>query len=423
MADTGIGSLLGSIKLLGGAYDPQAQLDALLAEWKSYFTESQLAQLTVATLNEWKAEAEAYFASPTRAKELELLQRASDDPIEGLGIVLTSLPAAMGRSAQGLWDSYFNEQTETGFTGGKIHYFEVAPGTDLDTAHQKFLIVSDLHRDDANNDDRGMFQRGSIDHFKSNVKLYERVLDYARDGGYTFIEAGDCEELWFVRSVADYPKINGTLDVAEKLRMIIASHPTIYERLRTLHGQKRYFRMYGNHDSFLKPDGTDDSVFQVLKAEMEKGLTNTPFEIYDGFVIEGVKTMLDHSSLDILLELHDAAATGQPVRDLVAQLLIGRLGMDSNDYTARANLLVTHGHQFDFWNCPENQILGLLNANTVGMVIDRNMDPFIDIRGFAMQGNPYIDFADAFASWPFFNSFLSSDQARRFAHQIQHAPS
>ena len=422
MAKNPLELLAADLKLLGRGADPQAQLDALLTEWKGYFTESQFAQITVDKLNAWKADAEAYFASPTRARELELLERASKDPVEGMGIVLTSIPAAMGRSVQRWWNFFFSEQTPSGFTDGKIQYFKVPQGTDPNTSHPKFLIISDLHRDDAINDDCGMFQRGSIDHFRYNVKLYERVLDWASAGGYTLIEAGDCEELWFVRDVATYPRVNGTLDIATKLHQIITSHPTIYSRLRTLHGDGRYFRMYGNHDSFLKPDDTgNDSVFQVLKKEMETGLTNKPFQIYDAFVIEGVKTMLDHSSIDVVLEIGYALGTGQTPAALLDQLLLGRLGMDSNDYTQRTNLLVTHGHQFDFWNCPENEILGLLNANTVGMLIDRNMDPFLDIRGFAMQGNPLIDFADIFSSWPFFNSFLSSDQARRFAHQIQHA--
>ena len=85
-------------------------------------------------------------------------------------------------------------------------------------------------------------------------------------------------------------------------------------------------------------------------------------------------------------------------------------------------MLITHGHQFDFWNCPENQILGLLIANSVGMFVDRNMDPFLDVRGMALQGNPFIDFADAFARWPVFNSWVSHDQSVRFAHEVQHMP-
>ena len=107
----------------------------------------------------------------------------------------------------------------------------------------------------------------------------------------------------------------------------------------------------------------------------------------------------------------------------LANVLRGRLGMDSGDYSIDTRMLVTHGHHFDFWNCPENQILGLLIANSVGMfIVDRNIDPFLDIRGIALQGNPYIDFADAFAGWPVFNSWVSHDPSVRFAHQVQHMP-
>ena len=55
------------------------------------------------------------------------------------------------------------------------------------------------------------------------------------EGNYTLIEAGDCEELWFVRDVASYPQVGGRLNTAEKLHQIIVSHPTIYARLRALH--------------------------------------------------------------------------------------------------------------------------------------------------------------------------------------------
>ena len=204
----------------------------------------------------------------------------------------------------------------------------------------------------------------------------------------------------------------------------------VYDRLKALHRDGRYFRMYGNHDSFLKPivdrNGVvvDDSVAQTLRDVMEAGEGAPPFTIYDGFVIGGVKTMTEQSGLDLAGTLAAYATSGftqAAAETMLRDLVRGRLGLDANDYTEKTQMLVTHGHQFDFWNKPENEILGLLIANTVGLFVDRNMDPFLDLRGIAVQGNTWIDFEDLLAGLPVFNSWVSRGPSLRFAHQVQHA--
>jgi hypothetical protein len=413
-------SLLSALNVIAALGDPGAEMNSFLSEWASFFeTEASIDPDELADLQQTMSD---YLSSPNRRDELELVEAAARNPLLGITLVLEALPTIVKREAQRIWELIFAEQSEDGgiSAGWNIKEDFPAPrapivGDDEDPG-VKYLIMSDLHRDAAS-DDVGILESGSIDHFKANSELYGRIVNFARDEGYILIEGGDCEELWFVRDADDYEKKNGRLDIAKKLEEIIDSHPAIYNTLRELHVAGRYFRIYGNHDSFLKPDGNDDSIAQVLRDFM-----GPDFEIFDAFVIPGVKGMMEQTAFEILTDTVKLAAGEMPPDDYVANVLRGRLGMDSRDYSADTKMLITHGHQFDFWNCPENQILGMLIANSVGMFVDRNMDPFLDVRGIALQGNPYIDFADAFARWPVFNSWVSHDQSVRFAHEVQHMP-
>jgi len=424
--------LTGLLDALDLLLKPQASGDpplaALLDEWKKFFKGS-VAEPTAQELAAWRARLGTMAAMPDRLGELQLLKEASLHPLLGLTLVLAALPQIAARQAQSVWSQAFVEEGEHGMPAGWSMARLTAPGVANGPGGRdtRYLIFSDVHRDDAS-DDQGDLQLGSIDHFKGNAALYQRILDHAISGGYTVLEAGDCEELWFVRDAADYPsKTVGTeqvLDVEAKMRAIVASHPAIYDRLRQLHRDGRYVRIQGNHDSFLKQVGADDTVGQVLKARMDAGAPAglDPFRIWDCAVIEGVKNMQEHSGLGILGELRGFATGQTSAQGLATKLMSGRLGMDANDYTDKRRMLVCHGHQFDPWNCPDNEILGLLIANTVGTMADRWMDPLLDARGFALQGNPLVDFGDMFAGLPVFDSWPSEQSAVQFAHRIQHMP-
>ncbi|MDC3984474.1 hypothetical protein [Polyangium jinanense] len=409
----------------------------LLQQWKSYFETAPNVTVTPEQLSAWSTLLTNLIAAPDRPQELELIETACENPLLGLSLILASMPGTAKRQAQRWWNLHFAEQSspERGSDGTPI-VWKIKDGTTADwtvktlpppspgsgpgTA-RKYLIFSDVHRDAAT-DDKGLFQSGSIDHFKRNAQLYQRILDYAITNGYTVIEGGDCEELWFIRSIQEYPrKSDGSLDIAAKLSEIVSTHPSIFERLRTLHKQGRYFRTYGNHDSYLRKAGTDDSVWQVLKTEMEKN-NSGPFQLYDAFVIDGVKTMMEQGIADVLTDaakLLVGQTTKEQLRD---NLLIGRLGLDAGAYTEKCRMLVCHGHQFDPWNSANNQILGQLISNTVATYVDKKMDPFLDLRGFAWNGNPLLEFDDLFSRWPVFDSWPARSSAVRFAHQVQHMP-
>ena len=199
----------------------------------------------------------------------------------------------------------------------------------------------------------------------------------------------------------------------KQLQETIDSHPEVYAKLRSLHHRGRYFRIYGNHDSYLR----DPDMLAVLKAEMEKpvdGEPGKPFEIYDFLVIDDVKKMTESSLF------RDLGRDGTITLDELPSRI--GLGMDSRDYTQSCRMLVTHGHQWDFFNCDSNNWLGKLVSNAVATPVDRAMDLAIDARGLALSGSPTIDFRDALANLFIFDSWPGREPAVKFAHTVQHLP-
>lgn len=100
--------------------------------------------------------------------------------------------------------------------------------------------------------------------------------------------------------------------------------------------------------------------------------------------------------------------------------IFNRFGLDFDPYTCKKPLIVTHGHQWDFWNCDANNLVGKLFANTVGVTFDMINDPFTDMGGINYGGSALVNFHDIFADLFVFNNFPTHVPARRFAHTIQH---
>ena len=270
----------------------------------------------------------------------------------------------------------------------------------------KYLIFSDVHRD-AGSDDRGRITFGSIDHFTVHKQMYLDLLEWADNDGYTVIEAGDGEELWFIR---DFESFNGP---AAMLSEIIATHQPIYDKLADMHSRSRYYRIIGNHDSYLR----DQPVFDVLAAQFPDG---EPFQFYDHLIIPDVLTMND-GLLDFVFDYFGTEPDERRDQfiERFQQQTLGRIGLDSDVYINKKPLIVTHGHQWDFWNCDRNNLVGKLFANSVGVPVDMLLDPFIDIGGIHGSGNISVNFADVLAGLPVANNFTAYAPSRKFAHEIQ----
>lgn len=291
---------------------------------------------------------------------------------------------------------------------------------------RKFLIVSDMHRD-AESDDAGVLQFGSIDHFKDNRQLYACVVRWAKHNGYTLVENGDSEELWYIREAWEHPSPKS------KLLDILQSNGGIYADLWELHAEGRYLRIIGNHDSYVRDmmqpesrNGVQRPWFQwawwdAAKASRPSLASSpdsvAPFRLLDFLVIDGVKTMDEH---DLFAAVGDSIEVVSDPAAAVRSLIEGRLGMDAAAYTDRRPMLVCHGHQFDVWNNDATGLIGKLISNGVGVPVDRLTDPFLDLKGIAVGGSPFLDFRNLLARVPVANSWLAQNVAVRMAHEIQH---
>jgi hypothetical protein len=237
----------------------------------------------------------------------------------------------------------------------------------------RYMIFSDTHRDPP------VDAEFRIDHFTRNRGLYLRALSWCDENGYTVLENGDCEELWFEPTFDPARR----LSKRDRLQRIVDAHQDVYDVLARLEGQGRYYRTMGNHDSYLWED-------EDLRAWVA---AHPAFPaIHGGFVIDGVKTMDD---------------------------FLPHIGLDPDAYTSRQAMLLMHGHQFDFWNCDEHNRLGKFIANAIGVVADALDDVAYDFRGIDYQGHPLLETWDVLTPVAPFDNWPPAEIARTWAEAIE----
>jgi UDP-2,3-diacylglucosamine pyrophosphatase LpxH len=361
------------------------------------------------------------YAEGEPKREILLLE-ASRYPFFGILLFLVALVKAMKKPMP--WLDLYGKNIEE-MTDLKVKRLKPPKEDNDPTQTVKYLILSDVHRDVGDNN-LEQFKFGRLDHFKGNSGLYLQILNYADENGYTVIEAGDCEELWYIRDFDEFEGYNQWWEPYKKwVEKIIGSDSVnkhnheVYKKLRELHKKQRYFRCQGNHDSYLR----DENVVQPLKDFMEAD-GGGAFEIYDFLIIPGVKTM----GIDLGLR-DDFLDSNVPFEDKLDRLkgaIVDNintrrfLGFDSRPYNEFKQLLIAHGHQWDFWNCDEHNLLGKLITNIAAVPADSFMDPFVDTEGIAFGGTPFMNFQNIAAetlvlsSWPVFRPALKQ------AHDIQH---
>lgn len=272
----------------------------------------------------------------------------------------------------------------------------------------KYVILSDMHRD-APEDvvDEYFFD---LSHFSKNRDLFLRALKYYREQGYTVIENGDCEELWFVPSVR---RNKGTKARAQSIIDPAGPNREVYALLSELHRQGRYFRTRGNHDDFWvqSPENTE-----LLESTW---FTDGPheFKVWDALIIPEVLTMHD----DYLEALKRIAAARQGSTSLNIDDLVDLfpVGLSPYRYKQRAPLFIFHGHQTDFWNCDEHNFLGKTLVNSVGIVADAMTTFPYHLRGIDFAGNPIVKFSNVFARVPVANTWRPEDVAITLSRRIE----
>ena len=145
--------------------------------------------------------------------------------------------------------------------------FETAKELRFDNT-SKIVLVSDCHRGD-----------GSwTDSFAHNYSIYYSALKHYYSSGYTYIELGDCDELWKNKFFGDISKI----------------YVDIFRLLSRFHTEDRLHIIFGNHDKEKR-----EAVF--LKEHMGRyyesrsGSYEPLFEnidIHEGLILRHIETDL-----------------------------------------------------------------------------------------------------------------------------------
>lgn len=89
----------------------------------------------------------------------------------------------------------------------------------------RYVIMSDCHRGDGSKSDE----------FLKNKNSYTAAMDYYWKNGFTYVEAGDGDELW-----------------EHDFKHIIRANRAVWEQLLQFHHAGRLIRMWGNHDLDLR---------------------------------------------------------------------------------------------------------------------------------------------------------------------------
>ncbi len=130
--------------------------------------------------------------------------------------------------------------------------------------HSRFCIISDCHRGDGT----------SNDNFLKNQSLYFTALKYYYTNDFTYIELGDGDELWELRSMSQ----------------IIEIHNNVFWLLSLFYQQDRLYMLYGNHDMEKKTPGYSERVcgtYFCTDTQCRKPLFPN-LTVHEGLILENI---------------------------------------------------------------------------------------------------------------------------------------
>jgi hypothetical protein len=307
--------------------------------------------------------------------------------IKGLGILM--LPALVIKALltpMRIWEWFGQDVLKLKQKDRPLKVKEL--GAPSETAHRKYMIFSDLHFDAPEDVRNPVFF--DVSHFTKNKDIYLNALNYCESKGYTVIENGDCEELWYPPGMTDG-------DPLPRARSILNKHADVYDILLRMHQAGRYFRLRGNHDDYWVNNGNMGPLRQCFK--------DPNFTIWDALVIPEVKTM-ESELWEVLWKIvkeWDDLDSQEILERLLDQI---PLGLSPDHYHSKKPLFILHGHQLDFWNCDEHNYLGKAITRGIAFPAD-GIDalPYF-LKGIDWDGNPLIKFWDILAKifpwdyWP-----------------------
>lgn len=131
---------------------------------------------------------------------------------------------------------------------GKRHSGVVIP---FNYEQDRFIIFSDQHKGG----------KDGADDFMAAEQNYNHALRYYYGQGYTFINLGDCEELW----------------ECAPAKVMAANHATLQEEAR-FQQQRRYLRVFCNHDLQWH--------YKVPRLQFLKPVFGKKLKVYEGIILQ-----------------------------------------------------------------------------------------------------------------------------------------
>ena len=134
---------------------------------------------------------------------------------------------------------------------------------EFNSTTDKFIVFSDQHKGN----------KDSADDFKNCEATYIAALQFYHVQSFTYINLGDCEELWKYKPENVLPHINVALQAEAAFQ-----------------SDKKYYRSFGNHDIIWKNKWDVD---RLLKNNFK-----LPLPVSEGILL---KTSIDHQPLTVFL--------------------------------------------------------------------------------------------------------------------------
>ncbi len=128
--------------------------------------------------------------------------------------------------------------------------------------NSKIVLMSDCHRGSGNYDDN----------FRKNQNIYDSALRHYYNQGFTYIELGDGDEMWEIKSYSE----------------IVEEYLDSFKELKRFNDDGRLIMIYGNHDIEKKNASILEKYFYyyVDKETKEKKELLSDLKVYDGLILQ-----------------------------------------------------------------------------------------------------------------------------------------
>ncbi len=152
---------------------------------------------------------------------------------------------------------FTNKRLEEAYNHAKLEYFD---------KDSKYIFFSDMHRGDDS----------ASDQFARNQNILLHALDYYYYNGYTYVEAGDGDELWEYRD----------------FKHIRLAHSDIFLVMKKFYDAGRLYLLYGNHNIYLKRKSFVKKYYYTFYDEYKQRLHElfNGIKPYEALVLKSKKT-------------------------------------------------------------------------------------------------------------------------------------